>query len=72
MYESWVRYSVAVYLGLLMAGATMGPSPAQTNGSVPLRLHSKEPGSCLLAPDSFPSDRESLVIDDPDLIPLRY
>lgn len=33
VYRSWVIYSVAVYLGLLLAGALIGPPPSPTIGA---------------------------------------
>ncbi|MEM6333436.1 MAG: hypothetical protein AAF823_08880 [Planctomycetota bacterium] len=29
---SWVRFSIAVYLGLLLAGAVIGPRPLSADG----------------------------------------
>lgn len=37
--SSWVRYSVAVYLGLLLAGSMMAPQPQVSVGSDAMTRH---------------------------------
>lgn len=41
--SSWVRYSVAVYAGLLSAGALMAPKPQASIGSEPTPAHERCP-----------------------------
>ena len=40
--RSWVRYSVAVYVGLLLAGALVGPRPELSDASGPAPTWSPE------------------------------
>ncbi len=62
--DSWIRYSVAVYIGLLMAGALVGPRPTLSIGPPPAPTYFTDDAPPPAPPE--PHDDPPYRPDDPD------
>ena len=60
MYKSWVTYSIAVYIGFLLAGALVGPRSSSSVGAMD-ELYLTEPPIMVEVPPTPIHPRENLT-----------